>query len=422
MTVSFLALYSNQQGGQCLSHVGTEGDAQALSVLLDARRARDRKARVMLIWCCDACSSCAIGSDDFSTNDLATAWTTTGTMVISGGVLLSFGASMTIFNTAHPDGVSTMSVSVDFSHGSGHYGGVVVGYVDANNYCYVRFTAGSNLIDIRQVVAGVDSSVGSKTVTISAGTTYTAFVCVNGHGAISASLDGTVVISETPGVTLGTKCGLKTDSAGATFDNFVAAKSFAASGASSCAVCSTTIPIPATCQDCCSDVGDLIFNWPGGFGDINCTLCSSFTAGDYTLTPITGFGCNFTFCGGTNEPTCTDGLPESSDSTAGDPCWIFITAQSSLDTTQSPPLCMLKVGVQLWVRNSGTVEHLLVDLTYMTAASGGPFDFCDGTTFTLIQHSEASPGTSYRGATDWASGYTAGCTGSAPSSPTIRRA
>jgi hypothetical protein len=247
---------------------------------------------------------------------------------------------------------------------------------------------------------------------------------------VSAALDDVVEVAVKPTVTLGTKCGLSATTSGtATFDNFVASKSAKSPSASSCEVCETAENDPDDCAECCSaNPTNLIFHWPGGLTNQTCTQCSDFSAGDYTLTRTSN--CTWQYCSA-HSGACNDGRALTGlDSTRAHPCgivaspnrWIQIDAITIVDTTTSPRECYVMVQVTVRSQTGSTTDHEQVSVTYMTATGIGTIDVCDGTEYDLEQHDEASQVDTYRDTSGWFDGYSGGCNGSLPATPTIRKA
>ena len=249
------------------------------------------------------CESCSFGADDFTVDDLATAWTATSSVAIAGGTLnISSDSKRAIWNTAHPDSESSMVVDVDFNRSVGGSAAcdVIVGYVDSSNWFYVRYKAAgaSGTIDIRKNVAGTHSSIliiGS--ITINTGTTYHATVCVNDRGQITASLDGVAKLTSATLTIGGTQAALGSSGGGTSaFDNFTVSKSHAASTAESCTACQSAYSTVScgshtliSANAIRLDVAGFITN--GTNGNANCDTIGAFDYclgfnGSYDLTPF----------------------------------------------------------------------------------------------------------------------------------------
>ena len=231
----------------------------------------------VLATCCPKCDIC---SDDFNRADdtdintgSVCGWTeSSGAWDISSNQLRCTTAGIALNNTAHPDTVGTMQVEVDFKHDtSGGHCCVIVNYVDASNYTFVRYEVGTNKIQISYVEGGTTRDpVDSATATMNTNTTYTAKVCSDGTN-VTAYLDGTAKITLRVPNGDGTKCGLRAIGSGtATFDDFF----FKKSEVSGC----------PTCEDVDTETG--------------CTYCSGTPTQQYKITIAAGManGTNCTNC------------------------------------------------------------------------------------------------------------------------------
>lgn len=148
--------------------------------------------------CCG--STCAIFSDDFSSDNLATNWTggTSGTWTVSGGTLNTSSTSAYRFTTAtHPDGAKAMKATVSISGSSGDIGRVYIAAVDASTNVmgevklgasgYMKLYQNGSLL--AQVTGITISTSVAVTLCISAGESFASFMQPNGRGvayAISA--------------------------------------------------------------------------------------------------------------------------------------------------------------------------------------------------------------------------------------------
>lgn len=192
------------------------------------------------------CATCDIGSDDFNRSDdtnLGSAWTEeSGSWAVSSNQLVCSSAGTIKFNTPHPDGFTTTIAQVEFSHTtSGSSIDVIVARVDSSNYYYARYVVGSNQIQIRRCNAGTHSTLGSTSITINTGTTYTAKVCCSAT-VIHAYLNGTVRLTVDNLSTAGTYTGLSANGSGtATFDNWLVKKNWKQGSAESCDKCSNLV-------------------------------------------------------------------------------------------------------------------------------------------------------------------------------------
>lgn len=195
--------------------------------------------------CCCKGGGCDIFSDDFDRaddTDLGDDWDeVSGSWEIASNQLVCTSPGVVLCNTSHPDGDSTMVVECDIRHDTnGRSCDILVAVVDANNYFYARYTFNGSFgsIAIRRNNAGSHSQVAIiSSQTININTTYSAKVCVNEMGHISAYLNGVWKVAGFLQPVLGTKAGLGCNSSGtAAFDSFVFKKSKAAAS--------------ATCEEC----------------------------------------------------------------------------------------------------------------------------------------------------------------------------
>jgi len=389
----------------------------------------------VLQGCGSCCPDCTIAQDSFtradntdiSANivapDTVSSWTeSSGAWAIVSNKLNCTTAGIVICNDAHPDAVSTMTVTVDASHDTtSRQLHVIVALVNSTNYIYARYNIGgaTSFIWIKKVVAGVETLLSaSGNFTMTAGVTYALKVCVKQNGVIAASIDGVPKTStSTPGVTLGTQCGLGSEGSGiATFDNFVMVKTLHTVTAPACVACDTLIVPAVGCRNCCALGGTetLTLYWPGGLTDQSCTRCSGLTAGDYVLTRSSAGSCSWSYITSGCDATCTDGrLVSSGDSTVCTRYWL--AADLFVDGGE----CYFRIRVQLYsITAIFGNQYLLASANYMTAVSLDTFDGCDGTTRDL--EIVLTPATPYRGRTDWLTEEKVGCNGSWPTTPTIR--
>ncbi len=176
--------------------------------------------------CC--CESCTIFRDTFDSDDLGSNWDQrAGTWAIAGGnMTVSAGASLNIYNDAHPDAIPEMYVYASMKGtAADDTARVVIGYVDDNNYFFgqIRFTgtggAGTPQVRLGRVNAGVESYLTSETAGNLDGSGWaTLAMCyVAGRltlneydGVPPASIGDTVIsASSATNVTVtGTKCGV----------------------------------------------------------------------------------------------------------------------------------------------------------------------------------------------------------------------
>lgn len=391
-------------------------------------------ANVLAQCCCNSATNCDIYSNDFSSG------TTTGFTINSGswssgaGLMFCTAAGSITCDTPHPDGDITMSVEVEFKHDTnGSSIDVKVGETDSTHYYYARYTVNSGStgsIDIRFNNGGSHSSKALlSSVTLTAGTFYTAFVCVKPSGVISASLDGTVKISCLAQAVTGTYSGLVSNGSGnSQFDNYVMSKSYEPTNAPSCPACSEHLNEPTKCTDCCSHTGSTNFTieWPGGFSDIdstNCHNCSGFTSGEYvaTGTPDSTFDiCRFTHCTtGAFEADCTDGTTVGGGGDSPSYCKFDIEVRIYRDTATTPDECYLRVNIKLFTQVASLGQlRLLASASYQTPVGMNNSDLCSSDVFALELIDETNP---YRSQTGWLATDTTGCTGSWPASLNVWR-
>ena len=229
-------------------------------------------ANVLGASCC--CASCAICSDDFDRGDdtdidtgSACGWTeVSGSWDITSNQLRCTTAGVALCDTAHPDSNTTMTVDVSFQHAtSGSACDVIVGYVDTTNWYYARYkvAGGSGSIDIRKNVGGSHSSIKLfAAVTMNTATAYTANVCVDEDGILSAALDGTAKVSASVYGISGSKCALGASGSGtAIFDDFVYTKTLESVDASACGDCVEAAAADSNCTNCDGSGQNLSAEW-----------------------------------------------------------------------------------------------------------------------------------------------------------------
>jgi hypothetical protein len=208
--------------------------------------------------CIAACPNCDICADDFgraNSSNISTGAPTgcaytedSGAWDITSGELRCTSPGNMHCNTAHPDGVGTMKVSVWFKHNTNNeYVDVLVGWVNTTTYFYARYAINGSSGSVTLYTAG-GTPIGTGNRTINEDTWYTASVCVTDDGRIHASLNGEVVATAYGQTVTGTKCGLGMGVGGtAYFRHFRFSMSHATGGtATTCPECAH----PPCLMDC----------------------------------------------------------------------------------------------------------------------------------------------------------------------------
>lgn len=196
------------------------------------------------------CSTCTICSDDFGRTDGSDitsgsdcGWTVdSGTWDLNSGKLRCTAAGIVVNDTTHPDSDITMAVEVDFVESTnGASVDVIVGYVDNTHFYYARYlpvTAGFTNIQLRKKNGGSDTLLNtSAAVIISTGVSYTASVCTHESGAITAYLNGTVIVTAPVQTITGLGVAFRSSSGTTTFDDFTFSKIRHSTDATQCPSC-----------------------------------------------------------------------------------------------------------------------------------------------------------------------------------------
>ena len=264
---------------------------------------------------CLGCTTCTIGSDTFSSNDLATAWTVVGGgFNISSGALNCTSAGFVIFNTVHPDGISSAVVTCDVEGiSSGDQPRILVNYTNASNFNFLQFTVGSSpTLKLGKRVAGVETILSTDSITsYPQGAFYTVRVFFD--GATSNTFVAQVLLGGYPVLSIsatisggsGTQVGLGCSSGTAKFQNFIFEKYYQASTAPACkqitpgpvdvrvmatiyqaAHASTTGVFIGNAFECYANWGGGNYIWenPGGPKGLG----GSGTSGNIAVTPASG--------------------------------------------------------------------------------------------------------------------------------------
>jgi hypothetical protein len=193
---------------------------------------------VAMVVCCCSSDTCTIFTDDFSTDQLATEYTTSaGTWAVSGGKVTCTTASALITcDTTVTGGLTAVFASVTFTPATtSDIGRLVIGYSDGNNYWFAEVQAGAfhGTLKFFQRSAGTDTQKGAtQTITgFQATETATIQMCYStgnvfayvqaGASAAGVQAGGTITIA-------GTKCGLGTGSGSSScaFDDFSFSKHY----------------------------------------------------------------------------------------------------------------------------------------------------------------------------------------------------
>lgn len=207
---------------------------------------------------CGCCQTCTIFSDDFSTDNLATDYTTvSGTFSVGSGVCTTTSAGALIVAdaagaTGH--GHATIKGKVDTSGGSFR---LIGSYVDSNNYLYCELVidGASSTFKLWKRVSGSDTQLDTTyTFTGSTGTYYTLDLCWNGTIA-NASLDTSTSIQNYIYAGSGNIAGFGASPNGgtATFDDLVFYKEYiddatCISCSPACIACSDYSGLPSQVQ------------------------------------------------------------------------------------------------------------------------------------------------------------------------------
>lgn len=392
---------------------------------------------------CDCSASCSIGSSSFTsgdTSDIGYGVPTgfeeaSGAWDITSNQLRCTSAGVALFNTTTPCGTTPMIVQVQFKHSTDTDSvDVIVGAVDSTHYFYARYDFSADRVSIRKNNGGTHSTLATAIGTVpltNDGTVYTARVCVDNEGTITAYYGAGFVaqVSSFAQSVTGIRCGLSSTAGTATFDNF----SFSQSDDGNDNGCSVCPPKPATCADCCPiTVTEFILDWSASFTSITCDgNCETLVSGEYTLTG-SGSSCTWTYfdysagadCG------CTDGRTQTqllfgTGSGDGGPDSVLLIKLDTLLDANSPARCYLRLRIQ--VNNidgsiAGCVNKELLSANYESSTSINPLHACSGDEFTLTLVDPGTIATTYRGNTGWLDQYSAGCTGSLPATVTVRAA
>lgn len=174
-------------------------------------------------WGC--CCTCVYFQDDFSTDQLSTAYDQrSGSWTVSSGVLTTTSAGALLRCETEGDGKGKVTVKGKLSSTAGSWR-VVGSYVDDSNYLYLEFTytgVGNNAtVKMYERVAGVDTQIGqTATDSIAAGSFRTLTLCWDGRLAYGTNDSGSFgCLAYYTGA--GTKAGVGASPGGtATFDDF----------------------------------------------------------------------------------------------------------------------------------------------------------------------------------------------------------
>jgi hypothetical protein len=188
-----------------------------------------------LIMCCCTTVTCTIISDNYSTDRLATDYTSTGTWVIDA---VNHRVNCTSAGDLIPNAVSATGhgrVSVDVVSFTGNVY-LIAAYQDANNYVYLR-ADNAHTAFLYKRVGGVDTLLSKSQGTGPGGTIC---ICWDGTYVRAGTCFGNNIEMEEPYTGTGTGVRLRSD-ATATFDNLVFSHN--SSDNSACAPCTP----PASC-------------------------------------------------------------------------------------------------------------------------------------------------------------------------------
>lgn len=148
---------------------------------------------------CSCCgSSCTYVTDDFSSNDLSTAWNNTtpvGSWNISGGVLTcSTTNSYLINNTLHPAGTAASTISADMQGASGDKLRIYGAWKDSSHYIVGEAVVGSsgtlNIYSNAGSGEVLQATVGSVSIPAATSTTFTLCLSVTSGGQVFPLFQG----------------------------------------------------------------------------------------------------------------------------------------------------------------------------------------------------------------------------------------
>jgi len=252
-------------------------------------------------------ATCAIASDDFSTDRLATDYTTlAGTFAVSGGECSTSSGTARIVNNATST-TGSGKASVDAKSSNTGNTARVIGAYDGSAYAYAELTFNGSS-STWKVFSSSGTQIGiTRTTSTSTTTYYTLTICWDGT-SINA------ILSDNSGVCKGTIHGAYTSSSGnqagfgatvaagsVTFDNF----SFGHGGGDTiggvdCDDCSSAIDMTSSecsCQKCDPAWHDELDVDISGITALGCASCSGLN-GLFRLTKIyDGGACDgSTFC------------------------------------------------------------------------------------------------------------------------------
>lgn len=233
--------------------------------------------------CCTPPDPCALFSDDFAVDNLATDWDDrSGTWAVSAGLLTSTSTdALIVSTTAVPaDATAVYSeVSMSFTATTAT-GRLVIAYIDDDNYWFAELQAGASdgTLKLYERSGGTNTQRGSTaTVTgLQVNETMEVSLCY-ADGEFIASASG-IFIEYTSTVTIGeTQCGVGTGGGAGTrsFDDFAFTRHY--TDVEECARCVKPCG-PSGGLFACQDAPFSATITLGGFSNGSCSSCTSLNA------------------------------------------------------------------------------------------------------------------------------------------------
>lgn len=249
----------------------------------------------LFFWC--TCCGCTAFTDDYSTDQLATAYNTrSGSWSVGSGVLTTTSSGALLRCESEVNGRGRVTVTAKLSTASGSWR-LIGSYADDDNYLFVEFAytgVGNNYtIKLYDRTAGANTQMGrTLTGATAAGNNVQLFLCWDGdHLAMGGpSTSGTeIILGEYSGV--GTKAGVgASPGATATFDNFTLSRHKADN--STCFSCQPC----TTCTEG-TQVAQVMVEF-SGVANGTCGTCNDFNTTAFILDLENSAGCRYAISAG----------------------------------------------------------------------------------------------------------------------------